>query len=560
MNIRREFRHFIRFRQITRIFVKNGLGYLVHRLGLESFAPLRNRFALRKCEREPDLCLADKLTLTLMELGPTFVKLGQLLSTRTDFLPPAFVDAFEKLQDRVSPFPIEQVKEQVASELGPVDDIFEFFDPDPLAAASIGQVHRARLKSGEKVIVKVQRPNLEKQMENDLEIIVDLARFIEKRSPDAARIGLLGMIEDYAKMLRMELDYDREAKNTERMGHHFAKNESVVIPRVYWKYTTRRILTEEYIEGIKLSDLAAIDAYGWDRSKLSYLGAQAFLSQVMVYGFFQADPHPGNILVLDENKIAFIDFGQTGVLTENRLNKLGEFLLGIEKKDLDRTMSAMYDLGILNEDVDLDDFEGEFGNIIEAVYSSKLEDINITRLFKEIQALSHRFHMRIPNYLSAVMKAFITLEGVGKKLDPKFNFAEAIRPVIEQVMEQRMKPSGIYRSMRRRYYRKVKTLLSFPANLNKLVEAAADGRLEITHKIEFEAGVERKLGQLTNRLSASLLVAGGLLSSSLLLMGHDHTLGTVSEVLIVISIISILSGLFAFMFSGRRSKVKTKKR
>src|SRR5665647_329225 len=199
MSIRRRFRHFLRYRQITRVFLKHGLGYLVHRLGMQRFVPLPALYSLQKCEREPDYCLADKLTHALMELGPTFVKLGQVLSTRADILSPAFIEELEKLQDNVIPVSIEQIKEQIAAEIGPVEQIFADFNPVPLAAASIGQVHRATLKTGEQVIVKVQRPDIEAQVENDLEIFMELARFIEKRSPEAARIGLLDLIEEYGR-------------------------------------------------------------------------------------------------------------------------------------------------------------------------------------------------------------------------------------------------------------------------------------------------------------------------------------------------------------------------
>lgn len=284
MNIRQKIRHIRRYRQITRVFLKHGLGYLIHRMGMEKYVPIPTLYSLQKCEREPDNCLADKLTHAFMELGPTFVKLGQVLSTRADILSPGFIAELERLQDKVSPVPIEQIKEQIAREIGPVDQIFADFNPVPLAAASIGQVHRATLKTGEQVIIKVQRPNIEALVENDLEIFINLARIMEKRSPEAARIGILDIVEDYGRMIRLELDYDREAKNAERMRHNFAKDSSVVIPRVFWDYTTTRVLTEEYIEGVKLSDLTTIEVRGWSRNKISQLGTQAFLTQVMVHG------------------------------------------------------------------------------------------------------------------------------------------------------------------------------------------------------------------------------------------------------------------------------------
>ncbi len=551
MNIRRRIRHFNRYRQITKVFLKHGLGYLIHRMGMDKYVPLPTRYSLQKCERESDYCLADKLTHALMELGPTFVKFGQVLSTRSDILSPAFIEELERLQDKVSPVPIDQIEEQITREIGPSNQVFAQFDPVPLAAASIGQVHRAVLKSGEQVIVKVQRPNIVAQVENDLEIFIDLARMIEKRSPEAARVGLLNLVEDYGRMLRLELDYDQEAKNTDRMRRNFAQDSSVVIPRVYWEYTTARILTEEFIEGVKLSDLAKIEARGWSRNKISHLGTEAFLTQVMVHGFFQADPHPGNIIVLAEDKIAFIDFGEIGTLTENRLMKLGQLLHGIDKKNVDKAMSALYDLGILNDNINLDDFEGEFANVVDRIYSSNMGGIDINSLRKEILGITYRYQLRLPYYLSALMKALITLDGVGKKLDPKFNISEVMEPIIQKMIAEKIKPDEMYKMLERSYYRDIKPLLSFPDNFNNLVKVTGQGKLEMSHNVALKEHFENRLSQLANRISASLIIAGGLISTSLLLIGTKHSVEHLNNVLIGTSIGISLMGIYAFYISSR---------
>lgn len=551
MSIRRRIRHFRRYRQITRVFLKHGLGYVIHRMGMERYVPIPALYSLQKCEREPDFCLADKLTHAFMELGPTFVKLGQVLSTRADILSPAFIAELERLQDKVAPVPIEQIKEQIARELGPVEQIFTDFDPVPLAAASIGQVHRATLKTGEQVILKVQRPNIEAQVENDLEIFVDLAGYLEKRSPEAARIGLLDLVEEYGRMIRLELDYDREAKNTDRMRINFAQDSSVVIPRIFWEYTTPRVITEEYIEGVKLNDLSEIDARGWSRKKISQLGTNAFLTQVMVHGFFQADPHQGNILILAEDKIAFIDFGEMGSLTENRLVTLGQFLQGIDKKNVDQAMSALYDLGIMNDRINLDDFEGEFADVIERIYSSKMGGIDMNLLRKEILSLTYRYKLRMPSYFSALMKALITLEGVGKKLDPTFNISEATETVIQRMLTEKSKPDELKKRLQRGYYREIKPLLSFPRNLNNLVKEAGQGELEILHNVALTKHLDEKVDKLANRLSASLILAGGLISTSVLLVGSQHSLAHLNDMLIFTGISISLIGLYSLYSSIR---------
>jgi len=553
LSIGRRYRHFLRYRQIARVFLKHGLGYLIQRMGMEKYVPLPSLYTVQKCERESDYCIADKLTHALMELGPTFVKFGQVLSTRADILSPEFIAELERLQDKVSPVPIEQIKEQIAREIGPVEQVFASFDPHPLAAASIGQVHRAVLKTGEQVIVKVQRPNIEAQVENDLEMFNDLARMVEKRSAEAARIGLIDIVEDYSKMMRLELDYDREAKNTDRMRHSFAQDSAVVIPRVYWEYTTRKVLTEEFVEGVKLSDLDTIESRGWSRNKISQMGTQAFLAQVLVHGFFQADPHPGNILVVAEDKIAFIDFGQTGSLTERRLVKLGQLLHGIDSKNVDKAMSALYDLGIIKDGINLDDFEGEMADMIERIYSSNMGGIDVNLLRQELLSLTYRYQLNLPSYLTSLMKALITLDGVGKKLDPNFNLSAATEPIIRKSFEQRMQPNEVYKTMQRSYYRDIKPLLSLPGNINDLIKAASKGDLEMSHHVALKKQLEDKFTQLANRISASLIIAGGLISTSLLLLGSEHLSAYLNNALIGTTILISLLGVYAFLISGRRS-------
>lgn len=486
-----------------------------------------------------------------MELGPTFVKLGQVLSTRADILSPGFIQELEKLQDKVSPVPIEQIEAQITAEIGSIDQMFTSFDPEPLAAASIGQVHRAVLKTGEQVIVKIQRPNISAMVENDLEIFTELARIMEKRSPEAARIGILDIVEDFGRMIRQELDYDREAKNTDRARHNFAGDSSVQIPRVFWDCTTSRVLTEEYIEGVKLSDLTAIEARGWSRNKISQMGTQAFLTQVMVHGFFQADPHPGNILVVAEDKIAFIDFGETGSLTESRLIKLGQFLQGIDTKNTAKAISALYDLGILNNHVNLDDFEGEFADVVERIYSSNMGSIDINVLRQEIQSLTYRYQLRLPHYLTALMKALITLDGVGKKLDPNFNLSEATESVIQRSFKEKTKPDEVYKTIKRSYYRDVKPLLSFPQNLNNLVKVAGQGDLEISHNIAMKQHMDARINQVANKISASLIIAGGLISTGLLLAARNPP-GNLNDVFIGIGIGVCGAGIFGLVFSSKR--------
>lgn len=474
MSFTQRYRHLRRYHEIAEVFGRHGFGFLLTRMGLGKLVP--SEYASQVISSEPEPDLAQRLGQALMELGPTFVKLGQLLSTRPDLLPPAYIVELEQLQDKVQPVPFEKIYQQLVSEIGDPDELFMEFDKKPLAAASIGQVHSARLKSGEKVIVKVQRPNIISQVNNDLEILVGLAQFAERRSPEARQIGLVAMIEDYAKTLRKELDYDREAKNTERIRRNFAKDSRVVVPRVYWEYSSSKVLTEEYIEGIKFNDLEGITTRGWNRKKLSQLGTEAFLTQVMVHGFFQADPHPGNMLIINENQISFIDFGEIGSLSGMRLYSLGTLFTCISNREIYGIMVSLQDMGIVPEDMAADELMDDIDDLIEQVYSSSLGKININQVRKDILDLAFRYQLKLPAYMTSLMKALIIVEGVGKKLDPSFNITDVVQPLSEKMMKEKLKPRGMLEMARSGYFKEIRPLLSFPKNMNSLVKDTGKGR------------------------------------------------------------------------------------
>lgn len=553
MSLRQSIRHIRRRRQIVAVLVKNGLGYLVQRLGLNNLAPLSDRRSIITCERETDQLLAVRARRALTELGPTFVKLGQLLSTRPDLLPPAYIDQLERLQDRVRPMPEEDLIRQLYNELGPPEQVFAEFDMKPLAAASIGQVHLARLKSGEQVIVKIQRPDIYSQVQNDLEIIAALARIAEHRSDTARRIGAVAMIEDYAKMLLRSLDYSREARNTERIYKAFADNENVVIPKVYWEYCTDRILTEEYLVGVKVNDLQELEKRGWNRKRLSALGTEAFLTQVMVHGIFQADPHPGNILALDEDHIAFIDFGEVGVLSGDRLIHIGELLLAISQKDTDKSMATLHDMGIVGELVTSEDFQDDLEDLVESVAASDLGSLDMDRLRKEIMALAYRYNLKMPPYLTSLMKAMIIVEGVGKKLDPTFNFMEVAEPLANKVFRERFKPKNIYAFARRKYYRDIRPLGGLPADFHQIIRDMGRGRFHIHMTVGFSEKGSKKMSQLISRLSSSLIIAGGLIGSSLIISASHPTILAKYAYLGEAGFIVALGALLVFILSALRS-------
>ena len=520
MNSRWQLKYIKRRREIVGTFMRHGLGYFLQRFGFNDRAALKNIRTGVSVSVKNQYLLAVNLREALVELGPTFVKLGQLLSTRTDILPPVFIEELEKLQDKVDPISWAELKQVLDQEMGAIDNIFADFNPEPLAAASIGQVHRARLLNGEEVIVKVQRPGIEAKVRNDFEILKGLARISEQRSTEARHLDILAMVEDYRRTMLRELDYEREARNTERFYKNFCNDDRVIIPRVFKEFSSPRVLVQEYIEGIKLSDIKMIEEKGWDRRKISALGTEAFLSQILMHGFFQADPHPGNILVIDNEHIAFIDFGEIGYLSDLRLACAGELLIAISKNDPYRAMSVMRDMGILNRLEDSEDFSESFAELVESLYTGSIGSLDIKRMRSEIMEFAYRYHLKMPSYLTLLMKALITVEGLGKILDPDFNFNEVATPMAQRVYRERMKPSNIGKVLRSRYYKELEPLKVIPSNINRLLQDTADGRLNLHLDINLSPKLYRKTEQMISRLSFSLIISGALIGSAMIIQAN----------------------------------------
>lgn len=542
-------KHFRRYRSIARILMKNNLGSLLKRAGLDLLLSREHRQEVNSGEPESDYAMAQGLCQALTELGPTFIKLGQVFSTRTDMFAPAFIENLEKLQDKVEPFSYQDVLRQLINELGHPDEIFAEFDPEPLAAASIGQVHRGRLKSGQQVIIKIQRPDIEKIIEDDLEVLTELAALSEWRSEEAKRFGVVEILREYGRILMREIDYDREARNTERMYQNFCNDKRVIIPRVYWQYTNRKILTQDYIEGVKISDLEEIKTRGWDRTKISRVGTEAFLTQIMMHGLFQADPHPGNILVIDEDHISFIDFGQVSALSPTRVDHLCRFIIAVQRTDLDMAVAALEEMKIITHEVDMDAFQEDLADMMELMTVSSIGNLDMRRIRKDLLSFAYRYQMRIPNYLTSLMKALITVDGVGRKLDPSFNFVEVAGPITQKAMHSRLSNEHFLGTIRRKYYQDWRPLGSLPSNINQMLIDTNQGRLHMNNQIVFSPSAKRTMVTLANRVSTSLIIAGGLVGSSLIIQSGQgdfsasHTLigtfgFTISLLAVVVFVIS----------------------
>ncbi|HHV62374.1 MAG TPA: hypothetical protein GXX51_07025 [Firmicutes bacterium] len=521
----RSARHLGRARQIANVLVKHGFGFVVDRLGGASILSIPRRALRRKSLRGEggaggpgagEKAGWERVRLVIEELGPTFIKLGQLLSTRPDVIPRGLVAELMKLQDEVSPISYSEIATVVASELGSkVEDLFMFFDPDPIAAASIGQVHRAILKTGEEVAIKVQRPGIERIVQLDLEILEDIAQLAEGRFTWAELYKPSTIVREFADTLRRELDYTTEAHNADVFARNFANDPSVRIPKVFWEFTSRKVLTLEYIRGIKVNDLQGIDARGWSRHKIAENLARSMFKQIIVDGFFHADPHPGNITIVGDGTLAFVDFGMVGRLDEETRGKAINLLLAIVGRRASEVVKAMLDLGVVSPGIDIKQLELDVRDILQRYYDLPLNKINVGEVIESTMDLSFRYRIRMPSNLALLVKSIVTLEGIVNQLDPSVSPMEIAEPLGRQLLREKYAPEALARSFVRGLVSYAGDLMILPEKIISVLNLMQEGELKLKHEYR---ELERALSKLTiafDRLSFSIVVAGILVGSAL---------------------------------------------
>ncbi len=434
-------RHINRYRDIVNTFARHGFGEFISRLGLYERVSLLRR---RGSPINTHLDAPTRLRMALEELGPTFIKLGQMLSTRPDVLPVEFILELEKLQDEVPPVAWETIRATLEKELGgPIQDYFAEVDPTPLAAASLAQVHRGRLHSGEAVALKVQRPNIEHTIEIDLEILQDVAIIMQTVTPLGKVYDLPDIVEDFAYTLDLELDYRYEAHHADIFRKNFAKEPTVSIPEIYWEYVTANLLVMEYLDGIKIDDLDALDAAGHDRQQLAYDAARLVVKEVLEDGFFHADPHPGNLLVMPDGGIGVLDFGIVGWLDNQLRVQLAQLYIVTVQRDVDGMIERIIKVGIADADVDRKDLRHDLSRLLRKYYGRSFKDVSATDFMRDITPVVFRNKLHIPTDLWLLLKTLVVMEGIGQQLDPSFNVFEVSQPFIRRLERQLRSPSRL---------------------------------------------------------------------------------------------------------------------
>jgi ubiquinone biosynthesis protein len=529
-------RDLARLHDIASILIRYGFGDMVRRMGLANALERAGRaLHWNNAEEFAHMPAPARVRRALEEMGPSFVKLGQVLATRVDLFEPEWIAEFGKLQDSAPPAPWADVRQQLIEDLGaPPEEVFAAFDPVPLAAASVAQVYRARLEDGSEVVVKVRRPGIRPIIEADLRWLARLAELAEGESPELRAFRPQEVVRQFTQSLRRELDFASECRNAERIAENFvgfsdqdvpadatapepsATPPIIVIPRVYWQWIGERVCVQEFIAGISGRNLAAVDAAGLDRKILARRGAHAVLKMIVEDGFFHADPHPGNVFYLPGNRIAFIDFGMVGRLTEERRDQLIRLLLGLVKHEPRRVADVMLDWtgdGAIDED----GLMLEIQAFVDQYHGVALKQLRLGSMLSDLMAIVRQHQLALPSDLSLLVKAFITLEGMGRELDPDFDMAGEAMPMLEQALRARYTPAALIKRGWQAAGEALALIADLPHDLSQLLRAARRGRLEIRIDVTHLKRVGNQLDSAANRLVVGIVVAALIIGSSIVM-------------------------------------------
>lgn len=528
-----------RLAQIAAVLVKYGFANLVDSLGdpiLRLKYGITQRLSRQPVEAAPlevqRLAAPVRARLVCEELGPTFIKLGQLLSTRGDLLPAAYIEELKKLQDAVPPIPFQVAKQQIEAELEmPLEALYRDFSPEPLAAASIGQVHTATLPSGQRVAVKVQRPGVDRLIERDLSILLDLAQLLEDRLQFAKHYRLTRLVREFAEALQDELIYTIEAHNASRLGANMAGDNTVRFPQIYWELTTQRVFTSELLQGIPLSDLEKLDAAGYDRSRVATLIAQHALRQILVDGFFHADPHPGNIFALPDGRLGYVDFGIVGRLDRETREILGTLFLSLLSQNTGRAVEELVEIGVVTEESNLEEFEHELDRLLTRTLFTSRREVPVGELLARIMELGYTYRIALPAEFSLLAKTLIMIEGLCLQLDPHFDLSATARPFVRRLVGARIEPGQVAQGLASNLRQINRLLGELPRQFRTILKKTGAGTLTIRVEPRHADPVLHEFRLLANRITVGLVVTGLMIASAVVwgeevsLLGFHFNLG-----------------------------------
>ncbi|MFW6309007.1 MAG: ABC1 kinase family protein [bacterium] len=544
-NLSQKYRHFQRYQEIAQILFTNGLGFIVDRLDLKKFLPFKKRLEIDGSELNKKT-LASRFRSVLQELGPTFIKLGQLMSTRPDIFPPDFIKELRKLQDQVDPLPFSQLEEVLEDELGEnFRDNFRNIDKKSRAAASIAQTHHAVMDDGSNVILKIQRPKIQKKSKVDMEILYNLAEIAKERELFPDFIDPVDFVTEFRDSLMKELDFRREVSNMDKFRNNFADNPQVKIPHVYKDLSGDRLIVMEEIKGIQLNEINPENVSEVDTKSLADLGARVFMKQIFIDGFFHADPHPGNIFIVEQDKLAYIDFGLVGQLTDEVKTQFSILFFALMYKDSGMIVDIIMDIGVVPPEVNSRKVELEVKDLINKYYGRDLGEIDFMSVFDDFQRILYKFNIRMPQDFFLLIRAMAVSEGVGYLIDPSFNIVEVGQDFLPDLLKSRLSLHEGGNYLFSKLWKLRNLTHRVPGKLGKIIDKVINNNFTINFKHQNLENLINKLDIISNRLSISLIISALIISSSVIL--HTEMSPMVFNIPLLGFVGYILAGILGFL-------------
>ncbi|MBN2892241.1 MAG: AarF/ABC1/UbiB kinase family protein [Bacteroidales bacterium] len=515
----KRYRHLNRYVEVVKVLAKYGFDDIVSQSKLDSVVELGKKIAFKKSDKIPEtLSRWERIRMVIEELGPTFVKFGQIISTRPDLIPLELITELKKLQDSVPPFAQEKAISIIEQELGkPIDELFSEYIAEPIAAASIAQVHKAILHNGEEVAIKIQRPDIDQIIETDLEIMFFVATMIEKYIEGLKNFSLTEIVKELETSIRKELNFSLEMANLERFGNNFQKNPNIYVPKCYENLSTKKILTLEFIDGIKISDIESIEAHSLDRKIIAKRGTDLVLKQIFEFGFFHADPHPGNVLILPENVFCYLDFGMMGSLSHKTRELISSLIIGAVSHDIEKIAKNVIKLCEPTGEIKIKKLESQLDSIIDKYFNQSLENIDMTELVNELVKFFPENNLRMPADMYLLGRSLLLMQSSGELLDPDYNIANQTEPYIKKMLKDRYSAKKMAKDMFASTDELLLLAKELPFEIRGILEKIKTGTLktEIEHK-----GLNPLIGkheQTVNRLTFAIVLASIILGSALVI-------------------------------------------